>query len=192
MDDEEKEEISQKIETLDPSEQKTLENLNIEQSVKEVSKKKKGCYFPSAHAILLILEVIVFILTYVIPKGKYNCIKYQENINRFNYITYNQKGERNETDVDATQENLDKWKIKIKLEDFKNGYVKDDVAIPGTYQELKEVEQLNVLKVLIYPILGLIDCADIAFFFNDDSRMFKYFNRNEIFFCRYGGFESMW
>ena len=164
MDDEEKEEISQKIETLDPSEQKTLENLNIEQSVKEVSKKKKGCYFPSAHAILLILEVIVFILTYVIPKGKYNCIKYQENINRFNYITYNQKGERNETDVDATQENLDKWKIKIKLDDFKNGYVKDDVAIPGTYQELKEVEQLNVLKVLIYPILGLIDCADIAFF----------------------------
>ena len=164
MDDEEKEEISPKMETLDLSDQIKLENINIEQTIKEVSKKKKGCYFPSAHAILLILEVIIFILTYVIPKGKYECIKYQEDIDKFTVITYDQKGKRYENDTDATQENLDKWKIKIKLEDFKNGYVKDDVAIPGTYKQLKEVEQMNPLKILIYPILGLIDCADIAFF----------------------------
>ena len=164
MNDEEKEEISPKMETLNPKDEKMFENLNIEQTVKEVPKKTKGCYFPSAHAILLILEIIVFILTYIIPKGKYDCIKYQEDIDKFTVITYDQKGKRYENDTDATQENLDKWKIKIKLDDFKNGYVKDDVAIPGTYKELKEAEQLNFLKILTYPMLGLIDCADIAFF----------------------------
>ena len=41
---------------------------SIEQSLIE-AKKNKSCYFPSAHLILLILEVIIFSLTYIIPKG---------------------------------------------------------------------------------------------------------------------------
>ena len=96
MNDEEKEEISPKMETLNPKDEEMFENLNIEQTVKEVPKKTKGCYFPSAHAILLILEIIVFILTYIIPKGKYDCIKYQEDIDKFTVITYDQKGKRYE------------------------------------------------------------------------------------------------
>ena len=51
-----------------------FESVSIGQTSIEVTKEKKGCYFPSAHLILLILEIIIFILTFIIPKGKYDCL----------------------------------------------------------------------------------------------------------------------
>ena len=165
MNDEEKNEISPKLEELNSSgEEVKLESLSIEQSIKEVTKEKKGCYFPSAHLILLILEIIIFILTYVIPKGKYDGLKYFEEGDKFIVYQYELNGTATEVVERATQEVLDKYNITIPLENFKNGYVKDDVAVPNSYKRLTEAPQAPVYKVLMYPILGLIDCADIAFF----------------------------
>lgn len=165
MNDEEKNEISPKLEELNSSgEEVKLESLSIEQSIKEVTKEKKGCYFPSAHLILLILEIIIFILTYIIPKGKYDGLKYFEEGDKFIVYKYELNGTATEVVERATQEVLDKYNITIPLENFKNGYVKDDVAVPNSYKRLTEAPQEPVYKVLMYPILGLIDCADIAFF----------------------------
>ena len=42
----------------------------IEKQDEKEIKKKKCCKFPTAYTILLIIEIIVFNLTYIIPKGK--------------------------------------------------------------------------------------------------------------------------
>ena len=165
MNDEEKDEISPKLEELNSKDGEVkIESLSIEQSIKEVTKGKKGCYFPSAHLILLILEIIIFILTYVIPKGKYDGLKYFEEGDKFIVYKYELNGTVTEIVERATQETLDHYNISIPLENFKNGYVKDDVAVPNSYKKLTEAPQEPFYKVLMYPILGLIDCADIAFF----------------------------
>ena len=165
MNDEEKDEISPKLEELNSKDGEVkIESLSIEQSIIEVTKEKKGCYFPSAHLILLILEIIIFILTYVIPKGKYDGLKYFEEGDKFIVYKYELNGTVTEIVERATQETLDYYNISIPLENFKNGYVKDDVAVPNSYKKLTEAPQEPFYKVLMYPILGLIDCADIAFF----------------------------
>ena len=44
---------------------------------KEKEKVKKSCCkFPTAYTILLIIEIIVFLLTYIIPKGKFDTLEY--------------------------------------------------------------------------------------------------------------------
>ena len=96
---EEKEEL--KVEALNSIENvNQLDSLSIEQNIKEIKKKKKKncCHFPSAHTVLLILEVVVFILTYIIPKGKYNCIKYVEEKDIFEIYTYDKNGKKKKVD----------------------------------------------------------------------------------------------
>ena len=68
--------ISSKVETLNVKDKNSkLDSLSIEETLKEIKTRKRSCYFPSAHFILIILEVIIFILTYIVPKGKYDSIK---------------------------------------------------------------------------------------------------------------------
>ena len=162
---EENKEISSKVETLNVKDKKSkLDSLSIEETLREIKTQKRSCYFPSAHFILIILEVVIFILTYVVPKGKYDCIKYDEDHDKLIRINYNKTSTPTEETLEATQETLDKLNITIKIENFKNGYVIDDVAIPGTYKFLEEYEHINFFKLFVYPLLGLIDAADIEFF----------------------------
>ena len=182
MKEEEKEEISPNIETLKQNEEEKPEispnteildrmeednsilySKSVEQSIID-AKKNKSCYFPSAHLILLFLELIIFILTYIIPKGKFNCIKYFAEGDKFIIYAYNTTNTPIEIIKPATQETLNECNITIPLTNFKKGYVKDDVAIPNSYKRLPEVKNIPFYNVLKYPILGLIDCADIAFF----------------------------
>ena len=123
------------------------------------TKKKKMCSFPSAYSILLIIEVIVFILTYIIPKGLYDKISYSTEENLFVIKTYNGTITRHQ----PTQELLDELKVKIPLENFLKGNLKDPISIPNTYHEVEE-DITNPLKVLLYPILGCMDSGYIIFF----------------------------
>ena len=123
------------------------------------TKKKKMCSFPSAYSILLIIEVIVFILTYIIPKGLYDKISYSTEENLFVIKTYNGTITRHQ----PTQELLDELKVKIPLENFLKGNLKDPISIPNTYHEVEE-DITNPLKVLLYPILGCMDSSYIIFF----------------------------
>ena len=119
----------------------------------------KGCSFPSAYSILLIIELIVFILTYIIPKGLYDKISYNSDENQFVIKAHNGTIFR----LNATQEILDNYKITIPLNNFLKGYIIDPISIPDTYHSIDE-PFTNPLKVLLYPILGYIDSAYICFF----------------------------
>ena len=72
----------EKIQLFDNSD---LSNPNINNSSRQtedenieplVQKKQSGCKFPTAYTILLIIELIFFILTFIIPKGKFDTIEY--------------------------------------------------------------------------------------------------------------------
>ncbi len=124
-------------------------------------KKSKGCYIPSAYTILLIIEILIFILTYIIPKGKYDTIEY--NSGKFIRYIYNETKVPYEEELDGTQETLNKLEINIKIENFEKGYIKKPISIPGSYKHLNE-ENSNFFDLFTYPILGMLDSADISFF----------------------------
>ena len=121
--------------------------------------KKKSCSFPTAYSILLIIELIVFILTYIIPKGLYDKISYSSEEKLFTIKSYNGTITRH----NATQEFLDELQVKIPLDSFIKGYLIDPISIPNTYHLIDE-DMTNPLKVITYPIKGCLDSAYIAYF----------------------------
>ena len=82
-------------------------------------KKNSRCKFPTAYTILLIIEIIVFFLTYIIPKGKFNTIEYSNGKFTIKYP--------NETEevLNATEKVLEEKGINIPLENFVKGYIKN-------------------------------------------------------------------
>ena len=119
--------------------------------------KKKGCHFPMAYTILLFIQIFVFLLSYVIPKGQYNKIEYIKD--SFVIHSYG----KDDITVNANQSILDKYKIKIPLENFLKGYIKNPIAIPGTYKGI-DSKYGNPCNILIYIIKGLVESGDISFF----------------------------
>ena len=63
----------------------------------------------------------------------------------------------------ATQTTLDELGIKISLDKFTSGGIKKAISIPGTYKVLKDEENADFFDFFLYPILGLIDSANIDF-----------------------------
>ena len=127
-------------------------------------KKKRSCYFPSAYTILLILEFIFFILTYIIPKGKFNTIEYDSDKNIFKVNFYNRTSNPEIKEFNATQETLEKFRINIKIDNFKLGYIKKPISIPNTYSQLEDEENIDFFNLFAFPIYGMIDSADVGFF----------------------------
>ena len=127
--------------------------------VESEKSKKKGCQFPTAYTILIIIELIFFILTYIIPKGKYDKLEYSESKNKFIRKSPNKPDEF----LNATQQVLDELGINIQIDNFLKGYIKNEISIPNTYQTI-EGENSNIFKVFVYPIKGLIDSSGICFF----------------------------
>ena len=142
---------SEKVET------KTTEG-NEEQTQGEGTKKRK-CKFPTAYSVLLIIQVLVYILTFIIPKGRYATIFYEDG---YFYYTPAQPDEEIQV-LDGTQETLDDKKVKISLETFKDGHIKKPVAIPGTYEKISG-HNAEFSDLFLNPILGMIESADISFF----------------------------
>ena len=135
------------------------ETSNQSSEAESVKDKKKGCHFPTAYTILVIIELIFFILTYIIPKGKYDKIEYSESSKKLIRKSPNKPDEI----LNATQQVLDELGIKIDIDNFLKGYIKNEISIPNTYQTI-EGENNNIFKVFVYPILGLIDSSGICFF----------------------------
>lgn len=131
----------------------------FEEKVLNEKDKKKSCEFPTAYSILLIIELIVFILTYIIPKGLYDKISYLSDEEKFMIKYHNGTIER----FNATQDLLDKLEVKIPLDSFIKGYISDPISIPNTYHQI-DSEFVNPLKVLLYPIKGWVDSAYISIF----------------------------
>ena len=124
-----------KIENKDKKDENNDNNNETKNEVEVKDKettKSKGCGFPTSYTVLIVIEVIAFILTYIIQKGKYDTIEYVDD--SFLITSY---GEDDRT-VEATQEILDEFKIKIPLDNFVKGYIKNPISIPDTYQRIED------------------------------------------------------
>ena len=130
-------------------------------SQKKQRKCKNCCSFPSAYTVLIIIEIIIFLLTYIIPKGLFDTIEYSSEENKFIIRIH----DVNNTiiRVNATKEELDKRNISVPLESFLNGIITRPISIPNTYKKI-EGETTNFFGLFSYPIKGLIESADICFF----------------------------
>ena len=141
------------------------ENLSsIEENDKELEikekPKKKSCKFPTAYTILIILELVFFILTYIVPKGKYDTIEYSDkNKKTFIIKSYG----KDDIEREATQSVLDELGVTVPLKNFEKGLIKNPISIPGTYQRIDK-GNLNFFKMFEFPILGLVESCGIAFF----------------------------
>ena len=121
--------------------------------------KNKRCKFPTAYTILLLLELVFFILTYIIPKGKYDTIEYDEDRKTFIIKSF----DKDDIERNATQAVLDELGVTIPLKNFEKGLIKNPISIPGTYQRI-EKGNMNIFRFFEFPILGLVESCGIAFF----------------------------
>jgi len=156
---EEETETTNRIESFDEISQ-PISSINDDKSIQgkePASQTKKKCHFPTAYTILTIIEIIVFFLTYIIPKGKFDTIEYSSK----NFLIKFHNG--TEMTIEATEKVLNDLKINIPLENFQKGYIKKPISIPGTYNRITG-ESTNFFSLFLYPIKGLIDSSDISFF----------------------------
>ena len=151
-------------------EKERLTNVLIDESnefpIETKEKKSKKCHkckctFPSAYSVLLIIEIVIFILTYIIPKGLFDTIEYSSEEKKFIIRIH----DVNNTilRVNATKEELKKRNISVPLDSFINGIITRPISIPNTYKKITG-ETTNFLNLFSYPIKGLISSADICFF----------------------------
>lgn len=117
----------------------------------------KKLKFPSAQAILLVIAALVAVLTYLVPAGKYDTLKYNEADNTFTRLS----GDATKV-LPATQETLTTLQINIPLDKFKNGDIRKSIGIPDTYKEI-EAQPQGVASFLKSPIKGIIEAANIIF-----------------------------
>ena len=116
------------------------------------------------YLVLILLQLITFILTYIIPKGLFDTIEYSSEENLF-IIKIN--GKKNSIiRVNATQEELDKRDISVSLDSFLKGIITRPLAIPNTYDRINENNGIwyNIFDIFSFPMKGLIDSSDICFY----------------------------
>ena len=143
---------------MDDNEQ-LIESLEVDDTQKESNKieKSKGCHFPTTYTILMLIVLFVFILTFIIPKGKYDTLEYINN--QFVIHSYNQKDKIEK----ANQETLNKLNIKIDINNFKKGLIQKPISIPNTYKKIKG-EKNDIFSLFLFPIQGLIESSNISYF----------------------------
>jgi len=118
----------------------------------------KNLKFPTPHTILIIITALVALLTWLIPAGKFDTLKFDGEAKSFVYT--NTDGNKI---LPATQQTLDGLGVKIDLEKFTNGDIYKPISIPKTYKKV-EAQPQGFLAFLKAPVKGIIESADIIFF----------------------------
>ena len=122
-----------------------------------MSKKKRG--FPTAFTVLFIVLIFAAALTYIIPAGSYAKLKYDTDKKVFTVT----KPDSSVEELPGTQATLDKFAIKVDVKKFTDGSISKPVAIPGTYEKVKQNPQ-GLKNVFQGPINGVYDTIDIIMF----------------------------
>lgn len=137
-------------------------NLFITKEEMDVLKKKKFS-FPTAYTVILIVLLLVMVLTFFIPAGKYASLSY--DMAKEEFIVTQPDGK---TSVEpGNQATLDKYNINTNLDKFKDGSVYKPVGIPGSYEELEREKRTafgTLTEFLKAPIQGLAESIDIVTF----------------------------
>ncbi len=117
----------------------------------------KKLKFPTAQTILILIAVVVTVLTWLVPAGKYDSLAYNSSSKSFT-----KSGQETSIDLPATQTTLDSLDIKIPVEKFTSGDIYKPIGIPNTYKELESKPQ-GLTDLAMAPIKGIIAAADIIF-----------------------------
>ncbi|OZV68019.1 YfcC family protein [Winogradskyella aurantia] len=113
--------------------------------------------FPTAQTILIVIAIIVTVLTWLIPAGKYDTLVYNTASD-----TFLKSSLEKSIELPATQETLDKLDIIIPIKKFLDGDIYKPIAIPNTYKELAPRPQ-GLAELVKSPIKGIIAASDIIF-----------------------------
>lgn len=121
--------------------------------------KKKKLSFPTAFTVLFIVLILSAVLTYIVPAGSYAKLAYNKEDNNFTITMPDGKTSAKP----ATQQTLDQLGIKIGLNKFVDESINKPVAIPNTYERVKQKPQ-GIKEVIEAPIQGTYDTIDIIMF----------------------------
>ena len=126
-------------------------------------KRKKKFSFPTAYTVILAVMLIVLLLTYVIPSGKYSTLSYVMEGGKF--VVEDPFG--GQVELEGTQKTLDELGIKINIGMFKDGAIIKPVAIPGSYKGTEKENKSIINGIVSFfkaPVEGLYDSIDIITF----------------------------
>ena len=118
----------------------------------------KNLQFPTAHTVLMIIAALVALLTWVIPSGQFDRLKYDPDRSLFV-----RSGPGGDTTLSADQATLDHLGLKISLEKFTGGEIGKAVAIPGSYQQLGSRPQ-GLVAFIQSPLKGIMEAMDVILF----------------------------
>ena len=121
--------------------------------------KKKKLSFPTAFTVLFIVLILSAVLTYIVPAGSYAKLAYNKEDNNFTITMPDGKTSAKP----AIQQTLDQLGIKIGLNKFVDESINKPVAIPNTYERVKQKPQ-GIKEVIEAPIQGTYDTIDIIMF----------------------------
>ena len=131
--------------------------------MENVKKRKKKHQFPTAYTVVILVLLLVQILTFFIPAGNYATIEYNSESNNFTVTEPSGK----KIKKPATQATLDKYKVKITVNKFKDGTIYKPVAIPNSYEKIKQKKPnlyQAIVQFLTSQVQGIGQSIDIIAF----------------------------
>ena len=124
---------------------------------------KPSFSFPTAHTVLLIIAALVAALTWVVPAGEYDKLKYEAGPdNELGHFVHQRI--QGDTIYPVTQATLDQLSINIPLEKFTSGAIWKAVGIPGTYHTLAESRPQGLLAFIQSPLKGIEGAIEVILF----------------------------
>ncbi|MBT8222680.1 MAG: YfcC family protein, partial [Eudoraea sp.] len=117
----------------------------------------KKIKFPTAQTLLILIAVLVSLLTWLVPAGKYDTLAFDASANTFTIASLTESSV-----LPATQETLENLNIEIPIEKFISGDIYRPIGIPNTYKEV-EAQPQGFAALATSPIKGIIAAADIIF-----------------------------
>lgn len=113
---------------------------------------------PTPYAVLGGVIVFAALLTWLLPAGRYDTIRYDRVQGLFVV-----SGRDGDSALPAEQATLDRLAVRIRLEHFLAGGVRKPVSIPGTYRSVESKPQ-GVIDILKAPIQGAYEAVDVLVF----------------------------
>ena len=110
--------------------------------------------FPSAYAVLMLVIVLGAALTWILPAGRYDLLRYDQ-ANR-TFVAQRATGEET---LPAEQATLNGLGIQIQIEHFEKGNIRKAVSIPGTYHTATANPQ-GAIAILKAPVLERVQAHD--------------------------------
>jgi uncharacterized ion transporter superfamily protein YfcC len=114
--------------------------------------------FPSAYAVLMGVIVLGAVLTWMLPAGRYDLLRYDQAHRSF--VAERATGEETLSGEQAT---LDRLGIQIRVDQFEKGNIRKPVSIPGTYHTVTAKPQ-GIMAILKAPVLGTYEAIDVILF----------------------------